>query len=82
MNVKVAEYREQIRHLERVINYDSKMCVGEKEIASCVRIAKSVGSALIDMECRTAKDEDDLRKECILDKSFHFIYKNTSLLTM
>ena len=76
MNVKVSEFREQIRHLERVINYDAKMCVGEKEIANCVRIAKRVGADLIDMECKTAKPEDLLRKEVALDRSFNFIYNN------
>lgn len=77
MKVKVSDLRDQISHLERVINYDSKMCVGAKEIQSCVRIAKSVGSELINMECSRATERDILRKESILDKSTSFIVENT-----
>lgn len=77
MNVRVSEFRDQIRHLERVIHVDAKACVGDKEKQYCVRVAKSVGSALINMECKTAKEQDLMDKERILDQSFHFIYNNS-----
>ncbi len=77
MNVKVDEFRAQIRHLERVINYDSKTCVGNEEKQFCITVAKRVGAELINMECKTAKKEDLFRKERILDRSTMFIINNS-----
>ena len=67
--MKVAEYRNIISHLERVVNCDFHSCVGDEEKARWVEIAKRVGTELINAQCPRAKADDRERAERIIDRS-------------
>jgi len=66
--VKVAEFRGQIEHLERVFNVDRHAYVGDKEKARWCDRAKRVLAALEVMECPRAKADDLERLASIIAK--------------
>jgi hypothetical protein len=67
--VNVAEFRQQIEHLERLVNCDWHACANDAERADWAFRARKVGSELIHMACKRATVADMDRRERVLDKS-------------
>lgn len=67
--MKVGEYRNLVSHMERIVNVDYHACVGTKERAQWVEIAKRFGLELIVANCPRANQELRERAERIIDRS-------------
>jgi hypothetical protein len=80
MEVKVAELRNQIDHLNRIVNVDFHACVGDAEKKRCLRMVQKVGGELIDMTCKRAKQDDIANKERAVDRSTDLLLTHSKLL--
>jgi hypothetical protein len=58
VTVKVADFRNKIDHLFRVLNADFHACVNATELGNWERIAKRVYNELAHIECKRANDYD------------------------
>lgn len=67
--VKVAEYREAVEHLERVVNVDFHACVNAAERVRWAAIAQRVGAELLGMSSPRATAADRDRAERVIDRS-------------
>jgi hypothetical protein len=72
-NVKVSELRNLTDQLMRIVNFDSKQCVGNPEKSACVETARRIGSELMGTVSLRAKKSDWDRRERALDMSFNYI---------
>lgn len=72
-DVSVATFRNQVEHLEQVVNCDWHSCVGPSEKARCVDIAKRVGAELVGMTCKRATIADWDRRERAIERSCKLI---------
>jgi len=67
--VPVAEFRNRIQHLERLVHADYGACVNAAERANWAASARRIGSELIHTTCRRATVEDWNRRERAIDRS-------------
>lgn len=71
--VPVAEFRDRIKHLERIIHVDACACVDGVELGRCRRIAQRIGAELIASTSKRAKLEDWERRERVIERSTAFV---------
>lgn len=67
--VPVAEFRQVIEHLERLISCDYHSARGEQELLRWKDRARNVGAELIGLTCKRATLEDWQRRERAIDRS-------------
>ncbi len=67
--VKVADFRNAIERLERIVRVDRHACVGTKERARWFEIACRAGRDLIQTTCKRANRGDWDRRERAIDAS-------------
>lgn len=73
--VNVAEFRNRIEHLERLVNADFGACVNAAERANWAASARRIGSELIHTTCIRATVADWNRRERIIDRSTTLLMK-------
>ena len=71
--VKVADFRNAIDHLERLVHVDFVACVGQREREQWVERARRTGRDLISITCKRAKADDWDRRERAIDTSTKMI---------
>lgn len=67
--VTVAAFRDAIEHLERIVHVERHACVGADEKANWAKIARRIGSELINTTCKRATAADWTRREQAIDAS-------------
>jgi nanoRNase/pAp phosphatase (c-di-AMP/oligoRNAs hydrolase) len=67
--VKVADFRNAIERLERIVRVDFHACVDADERAQWVERAKRAGRELIATTCKRANHNDWMRRERAIDAS-------------
>ena len=67
-NVKVAEFRSEIEHLEHVFNVDRHSCVGDNEKLTWRIICKRVLDDLLLLTCKRAKPNDLENRNLIVQR--------------
>lgn len=69
MFVKVADFRDTIDHLFRVVNVDYNACVGSAEVRQWLDIVARVKKELEETECKRAKEYDHMQKALAIEKA-------------
>ncbi len=69
MFVKVADFRDTIDHLFRVVNVDYNACVSSAEVRQWLEIVARVKKELEETECKRAAEYDHTRKALALGKA-------------
>lgn len=67
--VKVADFRDEIDHVFRIVNVDFHACVGADEKARWVEIARRFTTKLRGMTCKRATAYDWRQREMALDQA-------------
>lgn len=67
--VNVAEFRNRIEHLERLVAVDYHACRGVAELVRWAGRARRIGSELIHTTCKRATADDWMRRERAVDRS-------------
>lgn len=73
--VRVAEFRNAIEHVERLVHCDRHSCVSDAEKARWIEAARRIGRELIATTCKRARREDWDRRERAIDASTDAIFK-------
>lgn len=76
--VKVAEFRNAVDHLFRVVNQDYHACVGAGEVKNWVRIAQRVREEVQNIECKRASDYDKEQHQKALQAADDTLTKSVS----
>ncbi len=74
-SVAVADFRNRIEHLERLVAVDYHACVGTTERNDWAHRARRVGSTLIHTTCKRATADDWMRRERAIDRSTSLLGK-------
>lgn len=74
--VKLADFRDLIQHVERIVNVDWHACVGDKEKSYCKDIIARFGTELLNTNSKRATVEDEDRKAAVLDRAALIITLN------
>lgn len=77
--VNVAEFRNRIEYLERLMSVDYHACADQVERTRWVRSAQRFARELTETTCKRATDADWRRRERALDRSATMIIRNSIL---